>query len=181
MWVRAAVMKHWGHTGLCTVPFWRSCCCWETAWRQTDDIIEGKDIFHSRRFLHVIAENTQVCLIMNSDDVPLRGAVVSWACCWVDRLTGSGRTGTLDGTGPSQAEALPALTAQNVCREKSSVALFYIKHVKGSQRHWKYFSITIFFFFLWRWKAAFLRRLSQQSILFFFPDSQIISFQFHVV
>lgn len=140
-----------------------------------------KTFFTADVFLHVIAETTQVCLIINSDDAPLRGAVVSWACCWVDRLTGSGRTGTLDGTGPSQAEALPALTAQNVCREKSSVVLFYIKHVKGSQRRWKYFSVTIFFFFLWRWKAAFLRQLSQQSILFFFPDSQIISFQFHVV
>lgn len=169
MWVRAAVMKHWGHTGLCTVPFWRSCCCccWETAWRQTDDIIRGKDIFHSRRFLHVIAENTQVCLIINSDDAPLRGAVVSWACCWVDRLTGSGRTGTLDGTGPSQAEVLPALTAQNVCREKSSVVLFYIKHVKGSQRRWKYFSITIFFFM--EMESWFVETIEPTELFVFLP------------
>ena len=36
----------------------------------------------------------------------------------MNRLTGTGRTGTLDGTEPLQAEVLPALTAQNVCHEK---------------------------------------------------------------
>lgn len=51
----------------------------------------------------------------------------------MNRLTGTGRTGTLDGTEPLQAEVLPALTAQNVCHEKSSVAFIYIKHVRGSQ------------------------------------------------
>lgn len=85
----------------------------------------------------------------------------------MDRLTGSGRTGTLDGTGPSQAEALPALTAQNVCREKSSVVLFYIKHVKGSQRRWKYFSITIFFFM--EMESWFVETIEPTELFVFLP------------